>query len=57
VGDGKGGFPHALTIPAPPPNGQWPLGNFFVGDLNRDGKLDIVFSRDGGWGVLLNTCQ
>jgi hypothetical protein len=57
VGDGKGGFPHALTIPAPTPNGQWPLGNFFVGDLNRDGKLDIVFSRDGGWGVLLNTCQ
>ena len=57
VGDGKGGFPHALTIPAPTPNGQWPLGNFLVGDLNRDGKLDIVFSRDGGWGVLLNTCQ
>ncbi len=57
VGDGKGGFPHALTIPAPTPNGQWPLGSFWVGDLNRDGKLDIVFSRDGGWGVLLNTCQ
>ena len=57
VGDGKGGFPHALTLPAPTPNGQWPLGNFLVGDLNRDGKLDIVFARDGGWGVLLNTCQ
>jgi hypothetical protein len=25
--------------------------------LNGDGKLDIVFARDGGWGVLLNTCQ
>jgi hypothetical protein len=57
AGDGQGGFPHALTLPAPTPNGQWPLGNFLVGDLNRDGKLDIVFSRDGGWGVLLNTCQ
>ena len=57
VGDGQGGFPHALTLPAPTPNGQWPLGNFLVGDLNRDGKLDIVFARDGGWGVLLNTCQ
>jgi hypothetical protein len=56
VGDGKGGFPHALTIPAPT-LGEWNLGNFLVGDLNRDGKLDIVFSRDGGWGVLLNTCQ
>ncbi len=57
VGDGQGSFPHALTLPAPTPLGQWPLGSFWVGDLNRDGKLDIVFSRDGGWGVLLNTCQ
>lgn len=56
VGDGKGGFPHALTLPAPTP-GQWPLGGFFVGDLNRDGKLDVVFAREGSWGVLLNTCQ
>jgi hypothetical protein len=57
VGDGKGGFPHALTLPAPTPTGQWPLGSFWVGDLNRDGKLDIVFAREGGWGVLLNTCE
>jgi hypothetical protein len=56
VGDGKGGFPHALTLPAPTA-GSWPLGSFFVGDLNRDGKLDVVFARGGGWGVLLNTCQ
>ena len=55
VGDGQGGFPHALTIPAPT-DGQWPLGAFFVGDLNQDGKLDVVFSRQGGWGALLNTC-
>lgn len=56
VGDGKGGFPHALTLPAPT-FGQWPLGSFLVGDLNRDGKLDVVFAREGGWGVFLNTCQ
>jgi hypothetical protein len=56
VGDGHGGFPHALTYPAPS-SGDWPLGGFLVGDLNRDGKLDIVFAREGGWGVLLNTCQ
>jgi hypothetical protein len=57
VGDGKGGFPHTLTIPVPT-QGQWPLGVFLVGDVNRDGKLDVVFARDGanGWGVLLNTC-
>jgi hypothetical protein len=56
VGDGKGGFPHAVTLPAPTA-GQWNIGNFLVGDLNRDGKLDIVFAREGGWGVFLNTCQ
>lgn len=56
VGDGRGGFPHELTFPAPS-QGVWPLGQFLVGDLNADGKLDIVFSRDARWGVLLNTCQ
>jgi hypothetical protein len=56
VGDGKGGFPHELTIGAPTAD-QWSHGVFLVGDLNRDGKMDVVFSRPGGWGVLLNTCQ
>jgi hypothetical protein len=37
--------------------GQWPVGVFLTGDLNRDGKLDLIFSRDGKWGVFLNTCQ
>jgi hypothetical protein len=55
VGDGQGNFPHTLTLPAPT-LGQWPLGTFLVGDLNGDGKPDVVFSRDGGWGALINTC-
>lgn len=56
VGDGHGGFPHALTLPVP--SGEdWPVGVLFAGDVNRDGKLDVVFARPGGWGVLLNTCQ
>jgi len=27
-----------------------------TGDLNRDGKLDVVYARDGKRGVFLNTC-
>jgi hypothetical protein len=55
VGDGKGGFAQSLNMSAYQA-GQWPIGNFLTGDLNRDGKLDLVFSRDGRWGVFLNTC-
>jgi hypothetical protein len=29
---------------------------FLVGDLDRDGKLDIVLTRSDGWRVFLNTC-
>jgi hypothetical protein len=32
-------------------------GAFLVGDLNRDGKLDVIVSAVGAWRVLLNTCQ
>ena len=56
VGDGKGGFAQSLNLSAYE-TGQWPIGIFLTGDLNRDGKLDFIFSRDGRWGVFLNTCQ
>ena len=61
VGDGQGGFPEALTIPASGiTEGIWPVSTFLVGDLNGDGKPDIVFDHIGEsgrtWGVLLNTC-
>lgn len=57
VGDGQGGFPEALTLPVSTGTaGEWPMGTFLVGDLNRDGKPDIVFARGGAWGALLNTC-
>jgi hypothetical protein len=56
VGDGQGGFAQSLSMSAYQA-GQWPIGVFLTGDLNRDGKLDLIFSRDGKWGVFLNTCQ
>jgi hypothetical protein len=31
-------------------------GNFLMGDLNNDTKLDIIVTRRDGWRVLLNTC-
>lgn len=56
VGDGKGGFAQSMNLPAYQ-SGQWPIGIFLTGDVNNDGKLDLVYSRDGRWGVFLNTCQ
>lgn len=55
VGDGKGGFAQPLSLSAYQ-SGQWPIGLLLTGDLNRDGKLDLVWARDGKWGVFLNTC-
>jgi hypothetical protein len=54
VGNGKGDFAKPLSFPGvDTANG----GVFLVGDLNQDGKLDIVVSHSDGWRVLLNTCQ
>ena len=56
VGDGKGGFAQPLSLPG---TSTVPSESsvFVIGDLNRDGKLDLVFARPDGWGVFLNTCQ
>lgn len=56
VGDGTGGFAQSLSLSAYQAD-QWPIGILLTGDVNRDGKLDILYARDGKWGVLLNTCQ
>jgi hypothetical protein len=60
LGDGKGGFTKTLSLPgvgpAPGPS-TLPTGAFLFGDLNRDGKLDVVYTRPDGWGVFLNTCR
>ena len=53
LGDGHGGFSHALDFPS---FGGQPGGAFLVGDLNHDTKLDIIVTRPDGWRVLLNTC-
>jgi hypothetical protein len=57
VGDGQGGIVKSLSMPAPEVRPSGIIGKFLSGDLNRDGKLDIVFDWDGLWGVFLNTCQ
>jgi hypothetical protein len=56
VGDGQGGFSQSLSMSAYQGD-QWPMGILLAGDVNRDGKLDIVYASDGKWGVFLNTCQ
>ncbi len=53
LGDGHGGFASPLSFPS----SVWqPSGNFLMGDLNHDTKLDIIMTRPDGWQVLLNTC-
>jgi hypothetical protein len=55
LGDGKGGFSKTISLPgvgtATPPRGA-----FLFGDVNRDAKLDIVYTRPDGWSVFINTC-
>ncbi|HEX7596590.1 MAG TPA: VCBS repeat-containing protein, partial [Polyangia bacterium] len=51
LGGGKGDFAKPLTV-----SGATKGDAYLVGDLNRDGKLDVVISRSDGWQVLLNTC-
>ena len=53
LGDGRGGFASPVTVPS---FGGAQYGNFLVGDLNHDTKLDIINTQPGGWQVLLNTC-
>lgn len=55
VGDGKGGFPHLVSLSDT--DYGWDTGAILFGDLNRDGKLDIVITKTYGWRVFLNTCQ
>jgi hypothetical protein len=56
VGDGQGGFIQSLSFPSNSTVGL-EISEFVFGDLNRDGKLDIVYARQDGWGVFLNTCR
>jgi len=55
VGDGQGGFAQPLSLPGTSTTAS-ESSEFLIGDLNRDGKLDLVFARPDGWGVFLNTC-
>jgi len=52
-GDGKGGFAALTSVPG---TESFYAGFFLVGDLNNDGKLDIIVTRPDSWQVLLNTC-
>lgn len=56
VGDGKGGFGQLVSLPGIDTGGL--SGSvFLVGDLNRDGKLDLVLVRSIEWRVFLNSCS
>jgi hypothetical protein len=59
LGDGKGNFsePMRLANLGYPDGGYMSSHVFLVGDVNRDGRLDIIAAYPGGWEVLLNTCQ
>jgi hypothetical protein len=54
LGNGQGEFADALSFPGASSQSG---GSFLIGDLNRDGKLDLIVTRQDGWRVLLNTCQ
>jgi hypothetical protein len=54
VGDGQGGFGKPVTIYR---NGLSYTSTFAVGDVNRDGKLDVIIQQIGSWAVALNTCR
>lgn len=51
LGDGKGAFGEPLP---PPSRASLAL---LVGDLNRDGRLDVLSLGTENWQVFLNTCQ
>jgi RNA polymerase sigma factor (sigma-70 family) len=53
LGDGHGGFSPPANFPS---TGRQIAGPFLLGDLNHDGKVDIIVTRSDGWRVLLNTC-
>ena len=55
VGDGTGGFGQVLALPGISTKGDSD-SEFLLGDLNRDGKMDLVLVRSSGWRVFLNTC-
>jgi hypothetical protein len=54
LGDETGKRAPPLRFPA---NDTRAPGNILTGDLNHDGKLDIIVTESGGWQVLLNTCS
>jgi hypothetical protein len=59
LGDGKGNFSEPVRFfnIGYPNGGYLSSREFLVGDVNRDGKLDVITARSSGWQVLLNTCQ
>jgi hypothetical protein len=54
TGNGLGDFAAPLSLPGTSGSGR---SEFLFGDLNGDRKLDVIFARQDGWGVFLNTCR